>query len=857
MPLSTGTLLGPYQILAPIGAGGMGEVYSARDTRLDRFVALKVSRTDFSERFDREARAVASLNHPNICVLYDVGPNYLVMELVVGEPLKGPLPLEKAIEYALQILDALDAAHKKGITHRDLKPANILVTKQGVKLLDFGLAKQAAPLKEYDATLTEALTSKGQIVGTLQYMSPEQLQGKDADARSDLFAFGCVLYELISGKQAFAGESAASVIAAILEREPSPLDTLLPLDRVIRTCLAKDPDQRFQNALDLKRALSWAMEQQSSAPNTRRPMLPWIAAACLAVVAVVALWALWRMPPVEGNRPMVQLDLDVGDEVSQPAISPDGQRVVFVANGHLAVRHMDQAQITTLSGTEGASHPFFSPDGQWVAFFAGGKLQKIALQGGAPVRLCDAIAGRGGAWGEDGYIIASLDPIGGLVKVPASGGTPLALTDLKGELPGVTSHRWPQVLPGRKGVLFAATAAGSMQGSLRVLPPGGGKAKTVVQNSAYGRYAAGGYLVYYQQGTLFIAPTDMNRLELRGTAVPLVDGVASDAAVGADFDVSSSGTLVYRKGPAGTNRVVSWLDSAGRTEPILAKPGSYWTPRLAPDGKRLALSVEQDGQRNLWIYDFTRKTLTRLTFDSESQISPIWTPEGDFLAFNSGDTLAWVRADGSGSVERLLSVNRSPFAWSFSPDGKRLAFNRNDPMGGAHLWAVSVERAPGALRLGEPRPLLRQAHEQMTPAISADGRWMAYTSDESGAYEVYVVPFSSQGPARDGKWQISNAGGRWPLWSRNSRELFYQSLDQRVMAAAYTATAISFGAEKPHVWAEKRLAGTGALPTFDVALDGKRVLAIFEAKEAKPETHLRVLLNVGDALRQRAPAGDK
>jgi len=288
-----------------------------------------------------------------------------------------------------------------------------------------------------------------------------------------------------------------------------------------------------------------------------------------------------------------------------------------------------------------------------------------------------------------------------------------------------------------------------------------------------------------------------------------------------------------------------------------SKPGSYWTPRLAPDGKRLALSVEQDGQRNLWIYDFTRKTLTRLTFDSESQISPIWTPEGDFLAFNSGDTLAWVRADGSGSVERLLSVNRSPFAWSFSPDGKRLAFNRNDPMGGAHLWAVPVERAPGALRLGEPQPLLRQAHEQMTPAISADGRWMAYTSDESGAYEVYVVPFSSQSPARDGKWQISNAGGRWPLWARNSRELFYQSLDQRVMAAAYTATAISFGAEKPHVWAEKRLAGTGALPTFDVAPDGKRVLAIFEAKEAKPETHLRVLLNVGDALRQRAPAGDK
>ena len=574
----------------------MGEVWKARDTRLDRTVALKVSKSEFSERFELEARAVAALNHPNICTLYDVGPNYLVMELVDGEPIKGPLPPEKAVAYGAQILDALEAAHKRGITHRDLKPANILVTKQGViKLLDFGLAKQAAALTESAATLTEALTNPGQIVGTLQYMAPEQLQGKQADARSDIFSFGCVLYELIGGKRAFTGESAASVIARILEREPAPLNIAPPLDRVIKTCLAKDADQRFQNALDLKRALAWAMEQTLSGTSGRRPMLPWLAAACLAALAVMAFWGPWRTPRAEPDRPLVQLDLDVGEEVSQPAISPDGLQVAFVAKNQLAVRRLNQAKITRLAGTEGASYPFFSPDGQWIAFFSGGKLRKIAVEGGAPVTLCDAALGRGGSWGEDGYITAALFATGGLSRVSASGGTPQPLTNLTGEAPGVTTHRWPTVLPGGKGVLFVAHVVGGERDWLRVLPPGGGKAKTLVENSSYGRYLADGYLIYYQGGTLFGTPLDLDRLDLKGMATPLVEGVAYDAASGAEFDVSSSGTVVYRGGASGTNHIVAWLDSSGATQPILAKPDGYMMPRLSPDGKRLALAVRRQG----------------------------------------------------------------------------------------------------------------------------------------------------------------------------------------------------------------------------------------------------------------------
>ncbi len=850
---SPGMMVGTYRILGALGAGGMGEVFRALDTRLGREVAIKTAHEEFSGRFQREARAIAALNHANICTLYDVGPNYLVMELIDGTPLKGPLSIEKTVEYAAQILDALDAAHKKGITHRDLKPANILVTKQGLKLLDFGLAKQTVPQQETDATLTEALTIEGQIIGTVQYMAPEQLQGKDADARSDLFAFGCVLYELISGRRAFACNSRAAIIASILERDPAPLDRVTPLDRVIKTCLAKDPDQRFQNAHDLKRTIAWAMEQ-SPAAAVRRSMLRWVVAG-LTTLVLIALWASWGSPQAQPDRPVVQLDLDTGDAVLEPAVSPDGRRLVFVAKDQLAVRRLDQPHITLLAGTEGARFPFFSPNGDWVAFFAGGKLLKIESAGGKPVVLCDAPAGRGGSWDEDGSIVASLNATGGLSRVSALGGMPRPLADLKGSQ-GVISQRWPQVLPGGKGFLFTTRSAAAAQFSLAVLAPGGTTIKTLVKDSPYGRYTSG-HLVYYQRGTLFAAPITLHRLELTGLAVSLVEGVAYDNIHGAAFDTSSSGMLVYRRAPVATDYTVSWLDSSGRTEAILPKPGGYSNPRLSPDGKRLVLSAGQEGEQNLWIYDIAGKTMNKLTFDPGGQSYPAWTPDGQFIAFRSGRGLAWTRADGAGKIEALPPGSTGDvYLGSFSPDGKWLAFHQADPRTGEDLWTVSVERTPGGLQLGQPKPLLLQEGQQRQPAISPDGHWVAYYSDETGRDEVYVMPFSPEGPARGGKRLVSTEGGLDPRWSRS--ELFYRTHGGQLMAATYQSNDDTFVAYGPRAWDEKPLMRT---PTtgpamFDLAKDGKRMVGLFAVEESKPDaTHLRVLLSVGDELHRRAAAG--
>jgi predicted Ser/Thr protein kinase len=472
MPLTAGERLGPYEVLALIGAGGMGEVWKARDTRLDRVVAIKVSQEKFSDRFEREARAVAALNHPHICTLYDVGPNYLVMEYVEGAPLKGPLSLEKAVEYAGQILDALDAAHQKSIIHRDLKPANILVTKQGIKLLDFGLAKHAAPLKDVD--VTRALTDQGQILGTLQYMSPEQLQGKEADARSDLFAFGCVLYEMLSGRRAFEGSSGASVIAAILEREPAPLgqspgDAPRPLDRLIKRVLAKDPDQRFQTARDLKAALSWVLDQPpTTTSKPSRRMWMGIAAGALLIGALTGGFTITRLRQAPAEQSALRVPIyppegslfDFGLAIGGNALSPDGRTVAFVATAsgttELWVGTLDGTAAWLIPGTEGAAYPFWSPDGKFVAFFTTGKLQRVDLAGGRPIAICDANRGYGGAWTSDGQIV--FGAIGfGLRLVSASGGTPSALTTLDASR-SEAAHLWPQVLPKARFLLWVLRA---------------------------------------------------------------------------------------------------------------------------------------------------------------------------------------------------------------------------------------------------------------------------------------------------------------------------------------------------------------------------------------------------------------
>ena len=714
MSLAPGSRLGPYEILAPVGAGGMGEVYKARDSRLDRIIAVKVSKEQFSERFEREARAVAALNDPHICQVYDVGPNYLVMEFVEGAPLKGPLSLDKTVEYAGQILDALDAAHQKGIVHRDLKPANILVTRQGIKLLDFGLAKQAIRLNENDAT--EALTDQGQIVGTLQYMSPEQLHGKDVDARSDLFSFGCVLYELITGKRAFDGASPASVIAAILEREPAPLEIARPLDRVVRRSLAKDPDQRFQTARDLKAALHWALEQPPVATASRQSRgLFWAASAVVLALIGIAGWvAYWRATrPVD--RPLVRLSVDLGPDaaagqLSSIAISPDGSRLVFPAKGSegkqvLATRLLSETKTALLSGTENGRDPFFSPDGKWIGFFADSKMKKVSVQGGAPVVLC-AVDARGASWAEDDSIFLGSN-FGGLLRVPAEGGTPQRITKLQ----GAVTQRWPQVLPGGKAVLFTVSnsALGFEDGNIAAVSLKTGEIKILVRGGYYGRDLSIGdssdYLVYVHEGVLFAVPFDPARLELLGTAVPLLEDVAGDPNSGAgQFSFSRAGSLVYRTGRvAAPSGPVLWLDSSGKTQPLIAAPSFYITPRFSPDGQRLAVGERSGNDRRFLVYDVQRGTLSPVDLSrlsvprpagSEAPLTayPTWTPDGKHIAFRfstaSGSSIGWIRADGAGEIQQLLDSTNLVTPYSFFPDGRRLAYYEINPQGGFGLAPI-------------------------------------------------------------------------------------------------------------------------------------------------------------------------
>jgi Tol biopolymer transport system component/predicted Ser/Thr protein kinase len=882
MPLAPGTRLGPYEIASPIGAGGMGEVYKARDMRLDRTVAIKVSNDQFSERFEREARAVAALNHPNICQLYDVGPNYLVMEYIEGAPLRGPLPLDQALKYAAQICDALDAAHRKGITHRDLKPANILVTKSGVKLLDFGLAKIAQTARPpSDATLTMALTGKNVIVGTLYYMSPEQLQAQDndqeIDPRSDIFSFGLVLYEMLTGKRAFDGASPASVIAAIVERPAPSIAGVAPaaLDRVLKICLAKDPEERWQSARDLKRELEWiasASGEVTAVPAevTRRHILPWaIAAGVLALIAGGALAGWYRATRPAELKPLVRLDVDLGPDVSlgsqrggEAILSPDGTRLVYVSKGKLFSRKLDQPRATELVGTEGAFAPFFSPDGQWVAFFDAGSLKKVSAESGPPVVLCDAPYGIGGSWGEDGNIIATLGVVGGLSQIPSAGGPPAKVTELA---PGEDSHRWPQILPGGKAVLF--TSISSKGANVEVVSLKDRRRKVLQRGGNFARYLPtsnnAGHLVYVNNGTLFAVALDPEALEVRGTPVPMLEQVAYDNIGSAQLDFSQTGVLLYRSGGAGGTGLVAvqWLDGSGKTQPLLPKPGAYLRPHLSPDGQRLALEIPDGSTRDIWIYEWQRDTMARLTFDAGGgPMNTVWTPDGRFIVFAGRyGGIFWTRSDGAGNPQPLTQSKNPQFPFSFTLDGKRLSWMEQAGSGGFALWTMPVESDGTGLRSGKPELFLKDSSFDLRhPMFSPDGRWLAYSSNESGTYQVYVRAF----PDRGGKWQISNSGGAYPAWSHNGRDLFFRSIDNRIMVAAYTAKGDSFAADKPRVWSEKRLADFGMVGTasYDLAPDGKRVAALMpvEAPGAQQaQNHVIFLENFFDELRRKVPLSGK
>ena len=876
MPLSPGTRLGPYEITAPLGAGGMGEVYKARDTRLNRMVAIKVANEQFSERFEREAHAVAALNHSNVCTLHDVGPNYLVMEYIEGTPLKGPLPVDQALKYAVQICDALDAAHRKGITHRDLKPANILVTKTGVKLLDFGLAKMGqAANPPSDATLTMALTGKNEVVGTLYYMSPEQLQaqatGQEIDGRSDIFSFGLVLYEMLTGKRAFEGSSPASVIAAIMERPaPSIADIAPPaLDRVLRKCLAKDPDERWQTARDLKDELEWiaqAPSNLSTPPSStgRHQPLPWIAVAVLGVVAAGATWIAYRSTRPAELKPLVRLDVDLGRDVALNAlggsdviISPDGIRIAYLSRGHLFTRRLDQAAASELTVTPGATSPFFSPDSQWIAFIAGGKLRKISVEGGAEISLCDAAASYTGAdWGEDGNIIASLRIAGVLSRVSSAGGTPTPVTELEGE---ERTHRWPQVLPGAKAVLFTAenSTIGFDDAKIEVVTLADRRRKTLQNGGTYGRYLAAsggkGYLTYVSRGTLFAIRFDPEKLETSGSPIPVLQQVSYSAMFGsAKLSFSRGGLLVYRSREIDASRVViQWLDADGKTQPLLDKPGLFVNPHFSPDGQRLAVAND-DSRSGIWVYDIRRDTLSPLSGEKNGT-HPVWTPDGRYIVYQAGDGMSFARADGGSRPELLTQSKEFQYPAAFSPDGITLAFYQSGPQG-FELWTVPVEREGEKLRAGKPELFQRTIFGDRGASFSPDGHWLTYSSNESGTSQVFVRAF----PDKGGQWQISTNGGTAPIFSQSGKDLFYFDVpDERIMVASYSAKGDSFVVEKPRVWSGQSVALTlsGSVGAqYDVAPDGKR-LAIATSAGGSTQDAGRVIFleNFVDELQRKVP----
>jgi eukaryotic-like serine/threonine-protein kinase len=577
----------------------------------------------------------------------------------------------------------------------------------------------------------------------------------------------------------------------------------------------------------------------------------WLAGAtilmALTAFAVVLFLRPWKEPVARIERPLMQFDLETGsEEFLQPAISHDGMRVAFVTESGISVRRLDRASISTLNHTDGASFPFFSPNGLWIGFFAHRKLQKISVEGGSPIALCDAPVPGGGSWSNEDEIVASLGH-DGLSRIPASGGTPQRVGDVGPASTGDTFPLWPQVLPDGKGILFTAMN-GSKEGALQIRKTDG-RLKTIVERSTYGRYLDGGIIIFHRQGSLFAAPMDLSRLELSAPPVLLLANVSVFNLGRADFDVSGSGTLVYRGGTGGTRFNLSWLYNSGKTESALLEAKSYFTPRLSPDGGRVAFSIAEQNHQNLWVYDFRRTTLTRLTSGEEPDLLPTWTPDGDFVAFRSGNHLAWTRSDGSGKVDRMAGGTPNVGPWTFSADGKWLAFWPLQP--NSDLWTVPVEQSPGSLNLGKPELLLQHPGSKGAPAISPDDRWMAYTSDETGRFEIYVMSFSPHAKARPGRWMVSNGGGICPRWSRDGGKLFYQDWERRIHVVPYSVREESFVPENARVWSEKRLGDTGIFPAFDVAPDGKRVLALLGTEDPKAQSLLRVMLHVDSDLQRR------
>ena len=890
MSLASGTKLGPYEIQSLLGAGGMGEVYRARDTRLDRTVAIKIlpqglaGTPEVRQRFEREARAVSSLNHPHICALYDVGnqdgTEYLVMEYIEGETLSkrlesGPLATSDLLRYAIEIADALDRAHRQGVIHRDLKPGNIMLTKSGAKLLDFGLAKASAPplAGDFSSSPTvsrplvgrvqsDALTAQGTIVGTYQYMSPEQLEGGEADARSDIFSFGSVLYEMATAKKAFAAKSTASLIAAILKEQPRPISELQPmappaLERVVKMCLEKDPDERWQNAGDLKRELGWIASAGSqagipapvAAKRKMRDRAVWIA-ALLALVAAYLFWqsSVWRSRPVPVH---LSVALPAGkvlpnDSTYPLAISPDGSTIIYSARGddhktQLYLRKLGSFESTPISGTEGAHCPFFSPSGEWLGFVSEDyKLKKISLRGGSPVELTDRAGPVGGSWADDDTIFYIRSFAAGMYAVSAAGGQPKQVTQTE-STPEDRGHLWPNVLPGKSGLIFTVWTGRSLNDArIEVLSLSTGKRRVLIEGGTNARYISGGYLAYARNGTLFVVGFDPKSFEIKGTPVPAIEGIMTGASNGdATFAVSNNGTLVFQPGSfVAYQRNLVWLDRTGKSANVTEGVKPYSSPIISPDGKRIVLTL-QGSSFDVWVYDLERDTFTKASFGGDDY-EPFWSPDGKMLAYSSsksGNIQAYVKhgvVQGDETMVTDGTAFRNLFGWT--PDGRELILSRENKDTGVDIYAVAVEGDH------KPRPIVATPFNQAEASISPDGKWLAYVSDESGQPEVFVQAMNDPNI----RGQISSEGGHEPRWARSGNELFFRAKEGLMSAKFAPGSALNPG--KPVKLFEDKRTWSG----YDVAPDGRFVVAV-DADDKATGSQLNVILNWFEELKQNQP----
>jgi Tol biopolymer transport system component len=877
MSLAAGTKLGPYEILAPIGAGGMGEVYKARDTRLERTVAVKVlpqhlsSSPEVRRRFEREAKTISQLSHPHICALYDVGREgeieYLVMELLEGETLsdrlvKGPLPVEQTLRFGVEIADALDKAHRQGIVHRDLKPGNVMLTRSGVKLLDFGLAKAMTPATQQSSLTAlptqQGLTQEGTILGTFQYMAPEQLEGKEADGRTDIFAFGAVLYEMVTGQKAFAGTSQASLISSILRDEPKPLSQLQPmsppaLDRIVRTCLAKDPEERWQSASDLKRELRWIGEgSQSGAaaatvvvprPRASRAWFAWGLALASLAAALALAFALQRKSTVRPSAvhsfllPPEKTAFELtGDESAPPALSPDGERVVFGASGKLWVQSLSSGVTTALPATERGLFPFWSPDSRSIAFFAGGKLKTIDTAGGPVQALCDAPTPRGGSWGRAGVIVFAPDFRGGLSRIPAGGGTPAPVTTL--DAGRHTTHRWPWFLPDGKRFLYLAANHAkpkSPDSAIYVGSLDGGQARRLM--ASYGSVQTlPGWLLSVRENSLTAMPFDEDRATVSPSGVSVASDANFDSGVWRGvFTASRTGLLAYQLAREGAGGQLTWFDMSGHPTGTVGERSESYAMRLSPDGRRASV-IQGDPNNDIWIYELERGVRARLTTDAQVLPSPIWSPDGSEILFATGNptsqkpdyVVATLPSFGAGEKKIIL---RSPVrieTTDWSRDGHYVLFDKGN-IGATDIWAMALAQPD------KPFPLVQTPFLDTTGLFSPDGRWVAYVSMQTGTWEIFVTAF----PAGGAPYQVSASGGRLPQWSPDGKTLYFIGARNELMAAEVDGSGPRFEIRTPKpLFSLPVFIGPRLANAYAVTPDGKRLLANAAGDVAEPRIAL-------------------